>query len=179
MSTLVEWFIPADRFANRTDRELASTFVFTHVFGPLLAQPMWAYLWYATTASKLPLLVLIVMTWSFELLPLVLRYTGRIRLTAMLSFQLLAITSLFASFHYGGFNSPFLPWLIVSLLLGLFYQSRNQLAVLGIFALDVAFFAILVSRTGHASSISLDQLDMLGWLSIGSATVYVTWMALY
>lgn len=179
MTRLIEWFVPTDKIANRTDRDLASIFIFTHLCGPLLAQPMWAYLWYATTAAKPPLLMLIVMTWSFVLLPFILRWTGRIRLVAMLSFQLLAVTSLFAAFHYGGFNSPFLPWLIVSLLLGLFYQSRNYLTVLGLFALDVALFVFLVTYYEQSASISIDQMDILGWLSISSATVYVTWMALY
>lgn len=179
MSQLIGWFIPEDKLENRTDQELASVFVFTHLCGPLLAQPMWAYLWFGTTAAKLPLVILIGLTWSFVLLPFILRATGHIRFAAMLSFQFLAGTSLFASYNYGGFSSPFLPWLIVSLLLGLFYQSRNHRIVLVVFAIEVALFVFLVVRSEHVSSISLDQLDMLGWLSIGSATMYVTWMALY
>lgn len=176
---LVQWFVPRDKLVNRTDRELASAFVFTHLFGPLLAQPMWGYLWLISNGSRTTVLVLFAATSCFWALPFVLRYTGRIRLSAMLSFQLLAMTSLFASYHYGGFNSPFLPWLIVSLLLGLFYQSKDAAAVLVVFGIDVLLFTVLLASKTSGSRVPMEQLAVLGWLSISSAAIYVTWMALY
>lgn len=179
MVKLIKLFLRPNTIANRTDRELAFVFIFTHLFGPLLVQPMWAYLWYITTDEKQHLILLMGMTLSFAALPFFLHWTGRIRLLSMISFQMLAGTSLFASFHYGGFNSPFLPWFIVSLLLGLFYQSRNYQIVLGLFTIDVVIFAVLVMNNEYRQSISISQMDILGWLSIGSATIYVTWMALY
>jgi signal transduction histidine kinase len=174
---LVAWFVPADRLVNRTDRELASSFVFTHIFGPLSAQPMWIYLWTISAGFDPTLIVLLVGTSCFWLLPFLLRFTGRIRLSAMLSFQLLAVTSLFASYHYGGFNSPFMPWLIVSLLLGFFYLNKEALAVLAVFGIDVLVFIALVSLHPSESRVPVEQLSILGWLSITSATIYVTWMA--
>jgi signal transduction histidine kinase len=87
--------------------------------------------------------------------------------------------SLFASYHYGGFNSPFMPWLIVSLLLGLFYQSKDAAAILAVFVLDVLFFIFLIASSPSESRVPIEQLSVLGWLSIASATTYVTWMAHY
>lgn len=177
ISELVEWFIPGSKLVNRTDRELASVFVFTHLFGPLSAQPMWLYLWSISVESELTVIVLFSATSCFWLLPFVLRRTGNIRLVAMLSFQLLAMTSLFASYHYGGFNSPFMPWLIVSLLLGFFYLSKDARAVLAAFGIDVLLFIALVTLHPPESRVPIEQLSVLGWLSIISATTYVTWMA--
>ena len=177
ISRLVAWFVPGRKLVNRTDRELASVFVFTHLFGPLSAQPMWVYLWSISSQFELPVIVLFLATSGFWLLPFVLRRTGNIRLVAMLSFQLLAMTSLFASYHYGGFNSPFMPWLIVSLLLGFFYLSKDAKAVLAAFGVDVTLFVVLNTLYPSESRIPIEQLTVLGWLSIISATTYVTWMA--
>ncbi|MBM9594573.1 sensor histidine kinase [Roseitranquillus sediminis] len=178
ISTLVEWFVPA-KLVNRTDRELANVFVFTHLFGPMLAQPMWAYIWYVSLRFDAVLTTLVLCTMGFVALPFVLRATGRIRLVGLMSFQLLAMTSLFASYHYGGFNSPFLPWLIVSLVLGLLYCSKRALTVIFIFILNVALFLVIAAFTSTSSSIPIEQMGALFWLSAGSATVYITWMALY
>lgn len=178
LSRIIDWFIPTEKLVNRTDRELASAFVFTHLFGPISAQPMWFYLWYISGFDG-TVIVLFLATAGFWLLPFVLRHTGRIRLAAMLSFQLLAITSLFAAYHYGGFNSPFVPWLIVSLALALFYQSKDAFAVIGLFVLDVLLFVGVVTYSGPESRVPIEQLSVLGWLSTGSATMYITWMALH
>ena len=179
LSRIIDWFIPTDKLVNRTDRELASTFVFTHLLGPITAQPMWGYLWYISGGYDATVMVLFLATACFWLLPFVLRHTGRIRLAAMLSFQLLAMTSLFGSYHYGGFNSPLLPWLIASLALALFYQSKDAAAVLGLFVFDVLLFIAILAYSGAESRVPMEQLSVLGWLSAGSATVYITWLALH
>lgn len=179
ISKLTAWFVPSDKLTSRTDRELASSFVFTHLFGPVSAQPMWVYLWSISSGQDPAIIVLFLATACFWLLPFVLRQTGNIRLAAMLSFQLLAMTSLFASYHYGGFNSPFMPWLIVSLLLGFFYLSRGARAVLAVFGIDVLLFVVLITLHPSESRIPVEQLSVLGWLSITSATVYVTWVAFH
>ena len=179
MQDLIEWFIPDERLKSRTDRELARIFVFTHLFGPILAQPMWLYLYFASDGMTVPLAILIMATWTFTLLPFMLRRTGEIRFVALLSFQILAIISLFAAYNYGGFNSPFTPWLIVSLLLGLFYRSADYKIILSLFAFDVLIFVFLVSFTEPSSIAPMGSLQVLGWLSTASATIYISWMALY
>ena len=179
LSRIIDWFIPTDKLGSRTDRELASTFVFTHLLGPFTAYPMWGYVCYVSGGLDATVVVLSLATAGFWLLPFVLRHTGRIRLAAMLSFQLLAMTSLFGSYHYGGFNSPLLPWLIASLALALFYQSKDALAVIAVFVVEVLLFVGILAYSNPESRIPIEQLGAFGWLSAGSATVYITWLALH
>ena len=58
------------------------------------------------------------------MLPFFYKMTASLQLSALISVELLAFTSLFGAYYYGGVSSPFLPWLIVSLLLGFFYLIR-------------------------------------------------------
>ncbi len=176
---IILWFIGPEASRSRTDWELARIFVFTHLFGPLIAQPMSIYLYVVAPQVDAPLVVMSALICSFWLLPFLLRQTGDITLASFMSFQMLATASLYGAFHYGGFSSPFLPWLIVSLLLGLFYLARYVRMVLALFAADVCIFLGAVALRGLQSRIPLEDLRMLGWLSIGSATVYMAWMALY
>ncbi len=176
---LVSWFIPETAVHGRPEWELARTFVFTHLFGPLIAQPMWIYLYFVSSEVDSTLIILAAGSCSFWALPFVLRWTGSLKLGALASFQMLTAISLFGAYHYGGFSSPFLPWLIVSLLLGLCYQSKNASMVIAIFVLDLAAFVCVVAVVGVPDGVPVDDLRVLGWLSITSATVYMTWMALH
>ena len=179
ISRLIDWFIPEEIRLNRTDWALARTFVFTHIFGPLIAQPMWIYIYLISDRVGLPLVLLALSISSFWLLPLLLRSTKSMWLVSLVSFQGLAMTSLNGSYHYGGFNSPFLPWLVVTLMLGLFYLAKNIPLVISLFVLDVAVFLGFALSRPMPTWMPLDELRVLGWLSLGSATVYMTWMALY
>ena len=176
---LTDRFIPPEARATRTDRELARTFVFTHLFGPLIAQPLWVYLYLISPDPGLPLAVLATAICGFWALPFALRLGRNMWLVSLLSFQGLAMTSLWGAYHYGGFNSPFMPWLVVSLMLGLFYLSKNARLVLALFAADVAVFLALIWRLPPPAIVPVEDLSVLGWLSISSATLYMTWMALY
>ena len=60
--------------------------------------------------------------------------------SALMSVELLAFTSLFGAYFYGGVSSPFLPWLLVSLLLGFFYLSERPILVVGLFTFNIAGF---------------------------------------
>ena len=177
--TLTDWFIPADVRLSRTDWELARTFVFTHLFGPLIAQPLWIYLWLVTPDPGPELGVLASAICGFWLLPFALRAIGSMKVVPLVSFQGLAAASLYGAYYYGGFASPFLPWLVVSLLLGMCYLSKNILMVVSIFVFDVIIFLGIAWRWPFPPTIPIGDLSVLGWLSISSATVYMTWMALY
>jgi signal transduction histidine kinase len=179
LDRVLTWIVPSTADRGRTEWELSRTFVFTHLFGPLIAQPMWIYLYVVSPEVDYTLVILAVGSCSFWLLPFILRWTGSLKLGALASFQMLAAISLFGAYHYGGFSSPFLPWLIVSLLLGLCYQSKNGGLVLGIFAGDLVIFLCVVAVVGIPDRVPIDDLRVLGWLSITSATVYMTWMALH
>lgn len=176
---IINWFIPANSIRGRTNVEIARLFVFTHLFGPIIAQPMGIYLYLISPEISAPLIFMVCGIYSFALLPFVLKWTGNMNIAALISYQGLASASLFGTFFYGGFSSPFLPWLIVSLLLGFFYLSKKPLLVIGLFATDLVVFISVLMAYGLPNLIPVAELRFIGWLSLVSSTVYMTWMALY
>ena len=176
---LIDWFVPAEYKRRRSDWELARTFVFTHLFGPLIAQPMWIYLYIVLPAADTHLYVLTVGSFSFCLLPILLRLTGTLSIAALISFQGLAAISLYGSYYYGGLGSPFAPWLIISLLLGIFYHPKNLALILVMFSISVLVFLALIWDQPREVGITSRQMEELGWLSMAAAMIYMTWMAFY
>lgn len=178
-SKIINWFIPHSVIQSRTNLEMARIFVFTHLAGPIIAQPMGIYLYLVSPTVTPQLLLLVGGIVSFWALPFVLRATGNMTLSMALSFQGLTALSLVGTFFYGGFSSPFLPWLSISLMLGLFYLSRRLAFVIAIFVANLAVFLGCVAAFGLPNDIEPTQLSQLGWLSIVAAAIYMTWMALY
>lgn len=176
---IINWFLPASVMSSRTNVEMARIFVFTHLAGPIIAQPM-AILLYLVSPEVTPqLLVMMFGISSFWALPFLLKLTGNMKLVTQLSFMILSSASLFGMYFYGGFSSPFLPWLIVSLLLGLFYLSKQVVPVLSLFAVNLSIFIGCVVYFGLPDDIPVQNLRLLAWLSIVAAAIYMTWMALY
>src|SRR5260370_33879501 len=79
----------------------------------------------------------IVCTWTFCLLPFALKLFGNLQLMATISVELLSFAALFGAYFYGGVSSPFLPLLLVSLLLGFFYLSSRPLMPIGVLAVNI------------------------------------------
>ncbi len=176
---LIDWFIPTASKAERSEHGLARNFVFTHLFGPLLSQSIAIFLYLSDPHPGLPCWTVIVCIWSFWTLPLVYKLSGSLQLSALISVELLAFTSLFGAYFYGGVSSPFLPWLIISLLLGFFYLSEHPLPVIGLFILNIFGFCFAYFEWGFPELVPLKQLTTVGWISILSATIYMSWMAIY
>lgn len=176
---IIDWFIPHHVIRGRTSLEMARIFVFTHLAGPVIAQPLGIYLYIVTPAVTPQLVAMMIGIFSFWTLPFILRATGNMTLVTALSFQGLTGVSLFGSYFYGGFGSPFLPWLIIGLMLGLFYLSDRLALVLTVFASNLAVFLGCIAFFGVPHDVPPENLSLLGWMSIVSATVYMTWMALY
>ena len=177
---LIDWFVPEAAKSERSELGLARNFVFTHLFGPLLAQSISLFLYLTDPKPGFVVWTMIIAIWSFWTLPFLLRFTKNLQLVALLSVQTLAFASLFGSFHYGGVSSPLLPWLLVSLLLGLFYLSDKPRLVVGMFGVDLGlFFTCFVVRGSFDERVPISQLTTVGWISIFSATVYMSWMAIY
>lgn len=176
---IINWFIPQTVIQGRTNLEMARIFVFTHLAGPVIAQPIGVYLYFVSPTVTPQLIAVMIGIFSFWTLPLILRATGNMTLVTALSFQALAGLSLFGAYFYGGFGSPFLPWLIISLMLGLFYLARRPARVIGVFVANLAVFVACVVVFGLPNDIAPEMLAPLGWLSIVSAATYMTWMALY
>src|SRR5580700_3744788 len=176
---LIDWFIPAAAMAERSERGLAQNFVFTHLFGPALSQSISVFLYLSDPHPGVACWTVIVCIWLFWALPFVYKFTGNLQLSAIMSVELLAFTSLFGAYFYGGVSSPFLPWILVSLLLGFFYLSDRPLLVVCLFTLNIAGFVAAYLAYGFPDLLSHAQLSMVGWISILSATTYMSWMAIY
>jgi signal transduction histidine kinase len=177
--SIIDWFIPETTRAERSELYLARNFVFTHLFGPVLSQSISLFLFLSDPHPGFACWTIIACIWLFIALPFVYRYTANLQLSALLSVELLAFTSLFGAYYYGGVSSPFLPWLIVSLLLGFFYLSERQLLVVSLFGLNIAGFSAAYIMWGFPELVPQKQLAVVGWISILSATIYMSWMAIY
>jgi signal transduction histidine kinase len=176
---LIDWFIPATARLERSEYGLAQNFVFTHLFGPALSQSISVFLYLSDPHPGFACWTVIVGIWLFWTLPFVYKYTGNLQLSALMSVELLAFASLFGAYFYGGVSSPFLPWMLVSLLLGFFYLSERPFLVIGLFTFNIAGFVIAYLAYGFPERLSHEQLSMVGWISILSATIYMSWMAIY
>jgi signal transduction histidine kinase len=176
---LIDWFIPAEAKLERSERSLAQNFVFTHLFGPALSQSIGLFLYLSDPHPGVTCWTVIACIWLFWALPFVYRKSGNLQLAALISVELLAFTSLFGSYFYGGVSSPFLPWLLISLLLGFFYLSERPLLIVGLFTCNILGFVIAYQAWGFPDLLSHQQLSMVGWISILSATIYMSWMAIY
>src|SRR6201996_2749951 len=176
---IIDWFIPADAKLERSERGLAQNFVFTHLFGPALSQSISLFLYLSDPHPGFACWTVIISIWLFWTLPFVYRKTGDLQLSALISVELLACTSLFGAYYYGGVSSPFLPWMLVSLLLGFFFLSERPILVIGLFTFNILGFVLAYLLWGFPDRLSHEQLSMVGWISILSATIYMSWMAIY
>lgn len=176
---IIDWFIPDSAKSERSELNLARNFVFTHLAGPLLSQSISVFLYRSDPDPGFACWTMIIGIWLFWTLPFVYKWTGNLRWTALVSVELLAFASLFGAYFYGGVSSPFLPWLIVSLLLGFFYLSKSPILVVSLFSFNILVFSAAHLRWGFPELLSKDDLATVGWISILSATIYMSWMAIY
>jgi signal transduction histidine kinase len=176
---IIDWFIPSAAKVERSEHSLARNFVFTHLFGPALSQSISLFLYLSDPHPGLACWTVIVCIWLFWTLPFVYKLTSNLHLSALISVELLAFTSLFGAYYYGGVSSPFLPWLIISLLLGFFYLSERPILVVGLFTINILGFCSAYLQWGFPELVPLQQLSNVGWISILSATIYMSWMAIY
>ena len=165
---LINWFIPAGENLERSERQLAQNFIFTHLFGPALSQSISLFLYLSDPSRGAACWIVITCIWLFWTLPFVYKATANLRLSALISVELLAFTSLFGAYFYGGVSSPFLPWLIISLLLGFFYLSERPFLVVGLFTFNLFGFAIAYLIWGFPTLLSYEQLSTVGWISMGT-----------
>ena len=175
----IDWFIPVAAKAERSERGLAQNFVFTHIFGPALSQSIALFLYLSDPHPGVACWTMIICIWLFWTLPFVYKLTANMQFSALISVELLAFTSLFGAYYYGGVSSPFLPWLIISLLLGFFYLSERPILVVGLFIVNILGFCSAYLQWGFPELVPQEQLSTVGWISILSATIYMSWMAIY
>ena len=176
---ILDWFIPDTAKSERSELSLARNFVFTHLAGPLLSQSISVFLYLSDPDPGFACWTVIICIWLFWTLPFVYKWTGKLQQTAIVTVELLAFTSLFGAYYYGGVSSPFLPWLIVSLLLGFFYLSKSPSLVVGLFTFNILVFCGAHYLWGFPELVPKEDLAAVGWISILAATIYMSWMAIY
>src|SRR6202795_1810988 len=175
----IDWFIPAGAKIESSELSLARNFVFTHIFGPALSQSIALFLYLSDPHPGVACWTMIICIWLFWTLPFVYKLTANMQFSALISVELLAFTSLFGAYYYGGVSSPFLPWLIISLLLGFFYLSERPILVVGLFIVNILGFCSAYLQWGFPELVPQEQLSTVGWISILSATIYMSWMAIF
>lgn len=176
---IIDYFIPDRIVLERSELSIARNFVFTHLIGPLIAQGIVIYLYRTDPDPGFACWTIITCIYMFWLLPFAYKHLRNIHICAMMSVQLLTFTSLFGTYFYGGVSSPFLPWLLVALLLGFFYLSDRPMSVLALFAVNFLGLIAAYASFGFPEIVPVEKLASVGWISIISATVYMSWMAVY
>jgi signal transduction histidine kinase len=177
---VIDWFIPERAKRSKSDLGRARTFVFTHLLGPLTGASIVAFLLLADPNPGVLVLVIAGGIALFPLLTLLLRATGDLRLVSAISVEALIAVTLFGAYFYGGVSSPFLPWLLIALVNGLFYLSDRPLRVLAIFGANFAIFLEVWYVLGPLPErVPMERMSIVGLVSVASATLYMAWVAIY
>ncbi len=180
---LLDWFIPPALKAERDQHQRARIFLVSHFFGPFLGHTITVYLYLIDPHPGYGLWVLaaaITVYWAF---PWLLKRTGALTELALISVANLVFMILWGCYHYGGVSSPFVAWLVVVPLLAFLYLGSSllpRLAVLGMIAVGVAvFYEFYAAGHSFPEHVPLHALSGIGIVSIISAAIYVSMMALY
>jgi signal transduction histidine kinase len=177
---MVDYFVPSDARDEASSYMMVKTFVFLHLFGPLLGHSVIVFLYQASTSIDWVFWTLEINLCFFWLMPFLVRWTGKLTVPATLSVHALVTLSLFGSFFYGGISSPFLPWILIALLLGFFYLAdRTRVLLIGVAAQVSAFIAARFAAGAFPLLLPLESLWMVNLISIVSALIYTTFVALY
>jgi len=177
---VVDYFVPPQARDEWSSYMMVRTFVFLHLFGPLLGHSVIFFLYSASEEIGWVFWTLEINLCFFWLMPFLVRRTGGLTLPATLTVQALVTLSLFGSFFYGGISSPFLPWLLIALLLGFFYLAdRPRVVLLGVGAQLCLFLIARQAYGDFPMLIPLQSLWIVNLISIVSALIYMTLVALY
>lgn len=175
----LDWFIPGAATIERSELGLARNFVLTHLVGPFLVESIAIMLCRTDPQAGLACWTMMACISAFWLLPFVLKVTDSFRVVALISVELLCVTSLVGTSFYGGVNSPFLPWLLVSLMLGFFYLSDDAARVLALFVCNIIVMLVANIVFHVPQHLNAAELVRISWFSVFSATAYMSWMAIY
>ena len=180
ITQIIDYFIPARMRNAQANLMKVRTFVLLHLLGPAMGHSVVLFLW---SASK-------VITWQFWvveagvvffwLVPVLVKITRSLMLPATLSVQGLVFLSLFGSFYYGGISSPFMPWLLIALLLGFFYLAEHAVMLITGVAIQLAGFVLARLLLGSFPTLlPLSSLTYVNLISLIAAITYTTLLSLY
>jgi signal transduction histidine kinase len=181
LSSFVDWFIPNELKASRDLVQAVRMFLFSHIFGPFLGHTISFSMLYLQGGADVSWWIFFIAVTAFWPFTLVLRLTGWYVPLALLSIENLIFCVLWGAYHYGGVNSPILPWLVTVPLLAFFYLPERKTRIIIGFQIisNLALFYVIYSVFGFPESRPLDGLAVLGLVSTFCASVYVSMMALY
>ncbi|MEO6387864.1 MAG: HAMP domain-containing sensor histidine kinase [Croceibacterium sp.] len=176
----IDWFIPAHIRATESDLLMTRIFVLLHLLGPLMGHSVTIFLWLKLPHDTWQFWVTEVCVAAFFFVPLLMRFSGSMRLAATVSVQLLVGLSLFGSFYFGGISSPLLPWFLIAMVLGFFYlaDAIGQV-LLGIAGQLAIFVAMRILVGSFPSLIQASDLIVANVFSIGAALTYMTMLCLF
>jgi signal transduction histidine kinase len=177
---VLKYFVPASLNTDSAALGRCRIFVITHLVGPVLGYAIIVFLYHLDERHGTPFIVISVSITAFIFLPFALKYTGNLFAPALFSFVNLTFITLYGSFYYGGVSSPFIPWLLTALMLGFFYIGDRPVLVLVIAATHIfCFFMAYQLNGGFPQTIPYEKLGAVGLISVISAMIYVSIMALY
>jgi diguanylate cyclase (GGDEF)-like protein len=163
----------------KTADRLRGSFITLHVVGPLFGLPICVTLLAFDQRSDAVVLAFTLGVCLFWLVPVVARRSLTLDAPAFASVQLLTLVSLFGSYFYGGFNSPFAVWLIVAVLLSFLYVPRALSWCVACAALQVALFLGLEHAYPASPRLSAAGLGALFLCSTLAAALYISMIAAF
>jgi len=167
---------------NAETHRRARMFMLSHVFGPILGNTLPLYLFVMNISRDYRAAVFFFSILLFWAYPFALRKTGRYQLLAFLSVQNLIFCALWACYAYGGVSSPFLPWILIFPLLAFLYlppQGMVRNVLLAQIFGSVFIFMALCFDGESLPFVDLDQLQVIGMISMASVAIYFAMMSLY
>ena len=175
----VDWFITGSAEIGPSDLGLARNFVVNQIIGPFLLQAIALAIFLNDGRSGLGMAGIFACITACWFTPLLLKLTKNFHLSALISVELLCLMALIGISQYGGMRSPFIPWLLVSLMLGFFYLSDRVQLVLLLFAGNIIVTFALTWMVGFSRNPHVANLGGITWFSIFAAAAYMSRMALY
>lgn len=180
MARAIDYFIPEQARHEHSDMMKIRTFIFLHLLGPAMGQSVIVFLYKASTEVTWQFWLLEAAVSSFWAIPFMVKYSRSLSWPTFASVQVLVFISLFGAYHYGGISSPFLPWLLIALLLGFFYMAeRTRTVLMGVMAQLVIFIGARLFMGDFPELVPLASLKAVNLISILAALAYITMLAMY
>lgn len=180
MTQIIDYFIPARMRNVQANLMKVRAFVLLHLLGPAMGHSVVLFLWSASPVRTWQFWVVEAGVVFFWLIPVLVKLTGSLVLPATLSVQGLVFLSLFGSFFYGGISSPFMPWLLIALLLGFFYLAEHAVMLIAGVAIQLTGFVLARLLLGSFPTLlPLASLTYVNLISIIAAIAYTTMLSLY
>jgi len=176
----IDYFVPEEITRDQASLTSVRAFILLHLLGPAMGHSVVLFLWTASPVLTWQFWVVEVGVASFWLIPLLVKTTRSLLLPAMVSVQTLVFLSLFGSFFYGGISSPFMPWLIIALLLGFFYLAeRAKIVLAGVSAQLALFVGARLLHGNFPVLLPMSSLTYVNLISIMAAITYTTLLSVY